>query len=110
MLLEEVVDVGREMGRQADAVDDSADGPAAAVGRGGAVGSLDTIVPRRRSPQRTPPHCPPAGGMYALDDNSCLKKESRPRAQQAVAHQRDDHRRRLSLRALVGGPPHKNRR
>ena len=44
MLLEEVVDVGREMGRQADAVDDSADGPAAAVGRGGAVGSLETIV------------------------------------------------------------------
>ena len=56
MLLEEVVDVGRQMGRQADAVDDSADGPAAAVGRGGAVGSLETIVPRRRSPQRTPPH------------------------------------------------------
>ena len=110
MLLEEVVDVGREMGRQADAVDDSADGPAAAVGRGGAVGSLDPNGPRRRSPQRTPPHCPPAGGMYALDDNSCLKKESRPRAQQVVENEEVGHRRRLSLRALVGGPPHKNHR
>ena len=85
-------------------------GPLLSVGRGAAAGSLETNVPRRRSPQCTPPHCPPAGGMYALDDNSCLKKESRPRAQQVVENEEVGHRWRLSLRALVGGPPHKNHR